>query len=276
MHSLILALALWTTDPGAPPAARESAVWYDIGHRLVVRIAELRLTPSTAAAVRDILRGQDLAEASFWADRIRRRRPSTPLHFVNIPLDAETYVPEQHCPDGRCIIAEIQKDQRILADSTASRAQRAEALRFLIHLIADGHQPLHVSNNDDRGGNLRRVLFFGVSRNLHQVWDGDLIQATGLDKSRYLDRLGDRMGSLDLAALEAGTVVDWAMESHRIAADDVYRMPRSGRLGDAYLRANLPLVDLALITAGVRLAKVLNDVFGEPADGTDKADRTDR
>lgn len=263
MNHSLLALAFWTADPGAPPAAQEAAVWYDIGHRLVVRIAELRLTPRTAMAIQEILGGQSLTEASFWADRIRRRRPHTsPLHFVNIPLEAEGYVPELHCPRGRCIVAELERDRQVLADTTAPRRDRAEALRFLIHFIADAHQPLHVSNNQDRGGNLRRVYFLGEARNLHQVWDGELIQATRISEPDYFDRLHLKMDSLDLTALERGTVLDWVMEAHRTAVERVYHLPPDRRLGDEYLHQNLPIVDLALIRAGVRLARVLNEVLG--------------
>ena len=263
MYPSILALTLFATSPGAVPPWPESVVWYDIGHRLVVRIAELRLTPRTAREIQEILGGQALTEASCWADRIRRWRPSTsPLHFVNIPLEAEGYSPERHCPRGRCIVAELERDRQVLADTTASRRARAEALRFLIHFIADLHQPLHVSNNKDRGGNLRRVYFLGNAKNLHQVWDGDLILATGIGESDYFDRLHIRMDSLDLAALERGSLVDWVMETHRIAVEQVYRLPPDRRLGEEYLRDNLPLIDLALIKAGVRLAKVLNELLG--------------
>jgi len=256
---LLLASAL---SAAAPTATPESAVWYDIGHRLVARIAALRLTPHTAQAVNDLLGGEDLAEAALWADRIReQRRETAPLHYVNIPLQANDYRPERDCPAGQCLIAAIERDRSILADSTAPRAERAEALRFLIHFIGDLHQPLHVSNHNDRGGNQRPVTFLDHPRNLHQVWDGELIQATGWGEDQYFERLESEMDSLDLTALERGTVVDWAMEGHRLAAEHAYQLPANGRLGEGYLEANRPLVDRALIEAGVRLAKVLNEVL---------------
>jgi hypothetical protein len=264
MRSHVLALALVVAAPGRPPPrGAEARVWYDIGHRLVARLAALRLTSHTVEAVRDLLGGQDLADASLWADQIRgQRRDTEPLHYVNIPLEADSFVPELHCPGGRCIIAAIESDERVLADSTASLPERAEALRFLIHFIADLHQPLHVSNNNDRGGNQRAVYFFGTARNLHEVWDGELIEnAPYADESQYFDHLRQMMDSMDLPATERGTVVDWAMEGHRLAVEYAYRLPPSGRISDKYLEANLPVVDLALIRAGVRLAKVLNNAL---------------
>lgn len=270
MQSCLLALSLMAGVPASASLPRaEATVWYDFGHRLVARIAELRLAPRTVDAIRAILGHPGLADEADWADRIRRQRPSTnPLHFVNIPLEASSYDPNRHCRRNLCIVAAIESDIRTLRDSTASLHQKAEALRFLIHLVGDLHQPLHVSNNRDRGGNLRKVRLFGTPKNLHAVWDGELILATGLDESHYFDRLRLKMDNLDLAALERGTVLDWVMEAHRVSVVHVYRLPRSGQLGDKYLKASLPHIDQALIAAGVRLARVLNETLGGEKGGT--------
>lgn len=235
--------------------------WWDLGHRIVVLLAEPRLTPHTREAVRDILGGQSLADASVWADNIRNyRHDADPLHYVNIPLPDTVYAPERHCRGGRCIIAAIEHDRRVLADPAAP-LDRAEALRFLIHFMGDLHQPLHVADNSDRGGNGRTVYLFGDSTNLHKAWDGALIERYGMSDSAYLGELRRQMESLDLPALERGTVVDWAMEGHRIAVEHAYRLPRGGRIGQAYVQASRPIIDHALIAAGVRLAKVLNDAL---------------
>ena len=241
-----------------PTASR----WWDLGHRVVARLAELRLTPHTRDAVRDILGGQDLAQASVWADNIRQyRHDADRLHYVNIPLPDSVYLPERHCRGGRCIIAAIEHDRQVLANPAAAREDRAEALRFLIHFMGDLHQPLHVADNADRGGNDRPVSFLGHATNLHKVWDGELLDSAGVSQDQYVAYLRRRMDSLDLGALERGTVVDWAMEGHRIAVEHAYRLPRDGRIGRAYVEANRPIIDHALIAAGVRLAKVLNDAL---------------
>lgn len=269
--ALCLAFAL-AALPGAtapaggtlPSAPRGIAIWYDEGHRLVARLAETRLTPRTAAAVRELLGGQSLADASLWADRIRgQRRETAPLHYVNIPLGADRYVPGRDCPHDQCIIAAIERDRRLLADTGASPAERAEALRFLAHLVGDLHQPLHVANDGDRGGNDRAVTFLGAEKNLHEVWDGELVQATGLDEEQYFTHLRRLMDSLDAAAVERGTVVDWAMEGHRVAAERAYRLPPGDAIDPPYFAASLPLVDRALVHAGIRLARVLNEALGE-------------
>jgi len=237
--------------------------WWDLGHRIVARLADLRLTPHTREAVRDILDGQSMADASVWADNIKNyRHDADPLHYVNIPLRAKAYSPVRYCPNGRCIVAAIEHDREVLANPKASRQERAEALRFLIHFVGDLHQPLHDGDDHDRGGNQRLVTFLGHPTNLHKVWDGELIDSSGADQETYFAYLRGRMDSLDLAALERGTVVDWTMEGHRIAAQDAYgKIPRGGIIGRDYVRANRPVIDRQLIAAGVRLAKILNDAL---------------
>ena len=264
MTTTCVLIALMIGELAAPPSATvRAARWWDLGHRIVARLADLRLTPHTRDAVRDILDGQSMADASVWADNIKNyRHDADPLHYVNIPLHATAYAPSKHCPNGRCIIAAIERDQRVLADPATSRDDRAEALRFLIHFMGDLHQPLHDADNSDRGGNQREVTFLGHATNLHKVWDGELIDSSAGDQEEYYGYLRRRMGSFDLAALERGTVVDWAMEGHRIAVENAYgRIPRGERIGRAYVDANRPVIDRQLIAAGVRLAKVLNEAL---------------
>ncbi len=213
--------------------------------------------------MRDILGGQSLADASVWADNIRQyRHDADSLHYVNIPLQDTVYDPARHCPSGRCVIAAIEADRRVLANPAASVTDRAEALKFLVHFIGDLHQPLHVADNDDRGGNRRVVYLLGDSTNLHAVWDGALLDREGLSETSYLGQLRHEMDTMDLAALERGSVADWAMEGHRTAVAVAYgRIPRDGRLNRAYVVEAKAAVDHAIIAAGVRLARVLNDVF---------------
>jgi nuclease S1 len=264
-RSLIpIAFVMLLSAAPAPARAPGSAIarWWDLGHRVVARLAESRLTPHTREAVRDILDGQGLADASVWADNIRQyRHDADRLHYVNIPLADAVYDPARDCPHGQCIVAAIEHDRRVLADAGASPEERAEALRFLIHFMGDLHQPLHVADDGDRGGNSRAVIFLGHPTDLHKVWDGELIDSSGLSQADYVAYLRQRMQSLDLKALERGTVVDWAMEGHRIAAEHAYRLLADGRIGRDYLEANRPIVDHALIAGGVRLAKVLNEAL---------------
>lgn len=247
--------------------------WGDKGHRVAAIVAETRLTPAAREAVRSLIGPSRLRDVAMWADHIRRDRPDTsPWHFVDIPLDRRDYDPARDCAHprpGDCVIVQVQHFQRVLADSRRPRAKRAEALRFVTHLVVDLHQPLHSADNRDRGGNDVLVTFFGEALNpfsgkpwnLHAVWDGGLIERRGLSVSEYARRLTRHIGRGRASEMERGTVADWALESHRAAVATSYRLPPDRNLDDDYADLARPVIDDMLAKAGVRLAKVLNDAL---------------
>ncbi len=258
---LLLALLLlyWALGEPYSTHTRQQQAWFELGHRLVADIAQSRLSSHAAGAIRDLLAGQSMADASVWADQIRgQRRNTSALHFVNIPLLATTYNPVRDCPAGRCIIVACDSFARVLANPHAARLERAEALRFLLHLVADLHQPLHVADNKDRGGNLTQVRLSEAGSNLHKVWDGQMLERLRLGESAHMDRLRQRMATLTLEQFEGGTTVDWAMEGHALARRLAYNTLPGQQLENDYVQAGLEASDLALIKAGVRLAAMLN------------------
>jgi hypothetical protein len=144
------------------------------------------------------------------------------------------------------------------------------ALRFLVHCIEDLHQPLHVGDNGDKGGNRSQVRWFGRGSNMHRVWDSGIIERAGTTEEFWLTDLAELDTAENRAAWMSGTVEEWATESP-LAARAAYLIPgtdkplRSGqKLGDDYQAAQLPVVRRRLCQAGLRLAMVLNDVFAEP------------
>jgi hypothetical protein len=148
----------------------------------------------------------------------------------------------------------------MLRDSTTPFEQRAEALRFLIHFVGDLHQPLHVTDNGDRGGNELQVTFLSRPTNLHHVWDQDLIEARGMSESEFTDRLEEELDSVDVHAIEQGTTADWALQAHELARKYAYGLlPASRSLDQSYVDATAGVVDISLIRGGMRLAKVLNE-----------------
>jgi hypothetical protein len=183
------------------------------------------------------------------------------LHYINIPLEAESVELARDCP-GKCIIRAIADNRRVLANPASSAIEKSEALRFLIHFMGDLHQPLHVADRNDRGGNQTQVRLGARGTNLHAAWDGEIIKSAGLTAEGYYQRLTRQMASLDLASFEQGSVTDWAMEGHAIAVAQAYNGIRSGAtLSQEYQSAALPVMDLAIIKAGVRLAYVLNEAL---------------
>ncbi len=244
--------------------------WGETGHRIVADVAERSLDDRARKEIEALLGDASLASVSDWADRIRGDRPETASwHFVDIPFQASHYDPKRDCAEGACVIGAIERFRRILSDRSRPVAARAEALKLLVHFVADLHQPLHTTNRGDRGGNDVRVTFFGEKIhpfaekpwNLHAVWDGGLIDQTGLSEAAYAERLQAWLKKRSIVDLQKGTVVDWALEAHRAAVDVAYRLPKNRRLSKSYFEKSRPVMDELLAKAGVRLARVLNEAF---------------
>jgi hypothetical protein len=204
-----------------------------------------------------------LVHDSNWADEIRdQRRDTSSWHYVDIPLTARGYDARRDCPDGDCVVAQIQDDFRVLRDRRRGDGARREALRFLIHFVADVHQPLHAEDNDDRGGNQVRV-YAGRSRaTLHRVWDSDVVEALGPGAAT---RIAQSLSPQEHKAWAQGTPAQWADEAHAIARDSIYP-PLQGRhelrLPRDYAWRQAAIVRMQLAKAGLRLAFMLNTALG--------------
>jgi hypothetical protein len=246
--------------------------WGEAGHRIVADVADRHLDDRTREGIRALIEGAPLASVSDWADRVRGERPETAhWHFVNIPYKASRYDPKRDCArpnKGDCVVAAIDRFRRIISNRGRPLPERAEALKFVVHLVADLHQPLHAANRKDHGGNDLPVTFFGEKFHpnekpwtLHAVWDGGLIERTGLSERAYVDHLQLWLNNQSLFVLQSGTVVDWAMEAHRAAVEVAYRIPGNRKLSKAYFEKSVPAMDALLAKAGVRLARVLNEAF---------------
>jgi hypothetical protein len=239
--------------------------WSADGHRIVAQIAESHLDPRAAAAVQQIL-GPDrhLADISSRADDMRNEQKETaPWHFVNIPIGASAFNRALYCPANQCVVGAVERFRDQLKARSSLQASY-EALYNVVHFIGDLHEPLHGGDRGDRGGNDVNVEFLGKPTNLHRVWDSGILEALDRDWEYWARKLG-KISRVNTSAWSRGTVVDWAMESHDLSRDVVYRFeqPSSGSavLGKAYLRRGSPVVQQQLAKAGIRLAYVLNEVY---------------
>ncbi len=242
--------------------------WGPEGHSLVARLAAAHLTPAAAERVAEILGpGVTLQSIASWADQIRRERADTaPWHYIDIAIDKPHLDMARDCPKGDCVLAKIEDFKKVVVDPAATAVQRKEALMFLVHFVADMHQPLHCSDNDDKGGNGVKLHFFGRDSNLHSAWDSGLLGRMGKE-----DELFSQF-SRDLTEKQAkkwgqGTVEEWAEQSHKAAQRVVYgKLPRTPagepvKVDAAYERMADPVIKNQIERAGARLAMVLNSTL---------------
>jgi hypothetical protein len=200
-------------------APLSASAWGTKGHRVVASIGEDRLTPEARREVTNLLDpGTTLADISTWADEVRSGRPNSgPWHYVNIPRGASGYNAQRDCGRG-CVVSAIEQSLRLLQDPTKGKAIRQEALKWVVHLVADLHQPLHAIT-DDRGGNDVPVRFFGLPSNLHRVWDSEIIDRTYADPGALRVQVLAAVNCTDRRRWEAGGPEEWAEEAHRAAID---------------------------------------------------------
>lgn len=247
---------------GAPALA-----WGPEGHDLVARIAEAQLTPAARARVTEIL-GPNVSMASIsgWADQVRRQRSETaPWHYVDIPIDKPRLDMARDCEKDACVVAQIELEEAALRNPATPALQRRESLMFLIHFIADMHQPLHSSDNKDKGGNGVHVTFNGRNGNLHSVWDSELLSRIGKEDDLYPVLLKE--AEEHYKKYSKGSVAKWADESHKQAVKITYgKLPKADdkglvALNEEYEKAGDPVVRRQLELAGDRLARTLNEIF---------------
>jgi hypothetical protein len=235
--------------------------WGPTGHRTTGHIANLYLNTKAKQELERILQGQSLAIASTWMDEIRSDstyRYMSDWHYVTIP-DGETYEHSQKNPNGD-ILATIERIIQELKQKSVHGQKETEYVKMLIHLIGDLHMPLHVGRENDRGGNQLKVMWFKTESNLHRVWDEDIINETRLSYTELAESL-DKPTPEQLRLWRNGTVRTWAIEN-LVYRNQIYDYS-SNKLGYEYSYKNFPVIRMRLLQAGVRLAQVLNEIYGK-------------
>ena len=254
--------------------------WSGKGHAIVAELAESRLTPETRAQVRQLLGDQSLASVSDWADHVKGEFPqSYGWHFVDIPESAVGFSETRDCfhpqrnrwntsvDHHNCVVDRIEMFARVLADQNASPEDRRIALKWLVHLVADAHQPLHAVA-EAHGGNDIELPVFGSLQcgphpcNLHAAWDDALIWHANLRNREYVQMLDQLIRTEHLEQQAGGTPEDWVNESHADARRILEARPVT--VDEAYYRQNIATVNRRLALAGLRLAQLLNQALGQP------------
>jgi hypothetical protein len=245
-----------------------ASAWGRGGHRAICVTAWSDFSEDTRAQVRSLLdlQGADqFAEACFWADDVRLKRPKTgPWHYVNIPKDARSIELERDCrAPASCLIEQIER-QAVRLSSGAPKWERAEALKYLAHFVGDLHQPLHVGFAEDRGGNEISLRFLGRKTNMHALWDWGLLETPAPPADVTYPHLKAALHKLQRSRWSKGSVHDWAQETlwvMRAPATGYVGNPGGLDFGDVYVSQNQPVARAQIEKAGLRLAALLNSLF---------------
>jgi S1/P1 Nuclease len=245
-----------------------SKAWWGLtGHRVVAEIAESYLSPKARLAIREILGTESLAMSGNWADFIKSDSTSgylSPWHYININsgLDKSEFqarLQKDTAVDAytklNFLVAQLMK-KRLPAD------KRKMYLRLLIHIIGDIHQPMHVGHVDDQGGNKIKVTWFNDPSNLHSVWDDKLIDLQKLSYTEYTHAI-NHVGKKQMLAWQKQPMTEWFFESYQIAGQLYSEITQPDqKLSYRYNYDHLETLNQQLLKAGVRLAGVLNKIFG--------------
>jgi hypothetical protein len=241
----------------ALPAA--AMAWDRDGHALVAELAQRQLTPQARQEVDRLLAiepGATMASVASWADE-HRGEHTAPWHYVNFPRDGQChYEASRDCPDGQCVVAAIERQADILAHRVDDES-RLRALKYLIHLVGDVHQPLHAGFGDDRGGNRYQLQAFGRGTNLHRIWDHDLLANRPGGAAQLLEELAPPFSR---PAHDAFVPTQWAEESCAVVSTGgLY--PGDHQLPGDYGLSHDALLKDRFAKAGRRLAALLNSVL---------------
>jgi hypothetical protein len=235
-----------------------AVAWGNVAHRTIVNLAEQELTPEAEKEVRRLLAlegANRLSDVVMWADQIRRANiPGTPDHDVPIPFDAEAYDAARDCQNF-CIVGAIPFYLGVLADRTKPDNERLQALKYVVHLVGDIHQPLHTSQD----GGSQLVAWDTKVVYLHILWDVTILVATYPTPDVLAPAISKRTRPLP----GCGTAEEWANEGHTIEKTFVYpalgperRQPLM--ISEDYASKALPIIEERVALAAMRTACVLN------------------
>ncbi|WP_244982538.1 S1/P1 nuclease [Croceicoccus marinus] len=247
---------------GALAASQPAMAWGANGHRIVGAIAQEYLSSQAHAAMLEILGSETLAEAGPWPDFMRSdpdeywQKTASPWHYVTVP-EGESYDEVGPPPQGDALTA-LQGFADTLRDPQSSLSDRQTALRFIVHLVGDLQQPMHVGSGDDRGGNDVKISWYGEPTNLHALWDSGLLDSQQLSYSEYAAWLNQDLTPQEMREWASPDPRAWIADS---AAVRPGLYPADPDLGYEYNYKFKGLMEERLQKGGLRLAAFLNKVF---------------
>lgn len=240
--------------------------WGQKGHDVTAAVAARHISPRTAAAVDSLLEGQSMVYWANWLDNASHTPEydySRTWHYRNI--DSEyTYDNAPLLPSGDVVRA-LFDQTAALRSGTLDKKQSALALKMIIHLMGDLHQPLHLGRASDRGGNKRKVNFFNRESNLHSIWDTSLPEAAHKwSYTEWADQIDHATPSFT-ATVTMGDFNDWGRETYSVCTEVYAATAEGSTVSYDYIARWTPVVEQQLLKAGLRLAYVLDSIFDSSA-----------
>lgn len=241
--------------------AANAIVWSKTGHRVTGEVAQQHLSKKAKKAIAKLFNGESLALVSTFADDIKadaKYRKFSAWHYVNFPADKK-YTDATPSKYGDIMMG-IQKCIAIVKDEHSSQADKVFYLKLLVHFIGDLHQPMHVGRLEDKGGNDIQLQWFGEGANLHRIWDSSMINQNGMSYTELAANLPKR-SKKEIKKIQEGSIFDWVEESQDLA-NVLYNSVGIGEnLSYQYSYKYWGLLENQLQKGGLRLAKVLNELF---------------
>ncbi len=236
--------------------------WGPKGHDVVAYIAECHLTPRTARAVDRVLKGHSPVYVANWMDNASHTPEyahTKTWHYKNIdPGHTLESMPRE--PKGDILTA-----LHALVEGLKSRELSAEeeevALRMLIHLMGDLHCPMHAGRLSDLGGNRHPVRYFGKSSNLHSVWDSSLVESAHRWGYTEWQREIDRLSRSEAGQEAERSLEEWFLETHALCSEIYSSTPEGANLSYDDVARYAPLIERQLLRGGLRLARLLNEIY---------------
>lgn len=239
--------------------------WGREGHRTIALIAQKNLSRKAEAQVKELLGDKTMADVASWADEVRNQpeyKGTGPWHFVNLPLGygyGEFEKQLKAITEANAYQA-LTDNLRILQDKKQPREKRVDALKFVVHLVGDIHEPMHVSRAEDKGGNDIQLQFQGEGTNLHRLWDSGLLRAQGLPDDRLAADL-DHPDHTTRLSWENAAPEQWLFESYLLSTQQYAEASTGTKLDTPYYAAHIEQVRVRLQQGGIRLAKLLNETL---------------
>lgn len=250
--------------------------WNALGHRIIAQIAYDQLTPRTKRILNHYnhsidkgYRSQGLVNAAVWLDYLRTQRndPYRTMHYINLCFSEDgTPLPEASSVNA---VSAIENSAITLKQSDVSDYKKGLALRILLHVVGDIHQPMHATcqashlyPDGDRGGHGIVFSRNSVAKNLHSYWDngaGYLMYKNKSKKMPSIKKIAHQL-ELEYPCSSFSLKLDpnqWAMESHEIGVS-AYRVLYQQNPDYRYQLRTIKIVKKRIAMAGCRLGAVLN------------------